>query len=164
MSLTPIPNRSSVLLIFSILTLSHKLFPLVQAQGTNTTYPNNPGSNPLADPCSVCNENDRDSTLIGVSKKCWDEVGAWYDLEGIDVPKECEGNESASTVSAKCKYAVVPMLKCSINPCADDYGKFKYLNDTYSCKQLNRLKKKYRKKICKKEESARKLCQVICKK
>ena len=51
-----------------------------------------------------------------------------------------------------------------VNPCEDDYdNKFKYGNDIYSCKQLNRLKKKYRKRICTKEESARKLCAVICK-
>jgi len=119
-----------------------------------------------ADPCSVCNENDRNINLIGVSDKCYDEVDIWDDQNEIDVPKECydSENDSASTVSAKCKYAWFSMLKCSINPCANDYGKFKYHNDIYSCKQLNRLKKKYRKKICMKEESARKLCPVICEK
>ena len=58
-----------------------------------------------ADPCSVCNENDKNSTVIGVSEKFWDEVGAWYDRKGIDESKECEGTESVSTVSAKGKYA-----------------------------------------------------------
>jgi len=67
-----------------------------------------------ADPCSVCNENDRDSTVIGVSEKCGDEVGARYELKGIDQPKECEGTESAFTVSVKCKYTIFSMLKCSL--------------------------------------------------
>ena len=122
--------------------------------------------NTYADPCSVCNENDRNSKLIGVSDKCYKEVNAWSQLPGNNIPEseECADNESASSVSAKCKYYVFSMFKCSINPCEDDYdNKLKYGNDIYSCKQLNRLKKKYRKRICTKEESARKLCAVICK-
>ena len=116
------------------------------------------------DPCSACDENDKNINNTNISEKCGVAVAAWYELKGIDKPEECADNESASSVSAKCKDYVFSMFKCSINPCEDDYdNKFKYGNDIYSCKQLNRLKKKYRKRICTKEESARKLCAVICK-
>merc|ERR1711957_72001 len=120
--------------------------------------------NTYADPCSACNESDRNINNTNISEKCYNDVGYWSQLSGNNIPEECEDVESASTVSANCKYSLFSMLKCSINPCEDDYdNKFKYVNDMYSCKQLNRLKKKYRRRICKKEESARKLCAVICK-
>jgi len=117
------------------------------------------------DPCSVCNENDRNIKVSGISNKCQDEGSAWSMVAGNNVPKECDDEtDDLSTVSVECKTSFFSMLKCSINPCKDDYGKrIEYHNDRYSCKQLNRLKKKYRKKICMKK-SARELCPVICKK
>jgi len=51
-----------------------------------------------------------------------------------------------------------------VSGCEKDNGnKFKYLGDKYSCKQLNRLKKKHRKKICMRVHQANELCPVICK-
>ena len=115
----------------------------------------------LANHCRWCNESDTNINNTNISEKCFEAV---EEIGIIDQFEECEDVESASTVSANCKYSLFSMLKCSINPCEDDYdNKFKYVNDMYSCKQLNRLKKKYRRRICKKEESARKLCAVICK-
>ena len=118
------------------------------------------------DHCSVCNENDRNIKVSGISNKCYDEGSAWSMLPGNNTSKECEGkeNDNLSTVSVECKSSLFSMLNCPINRCEDDYGKkIKYGNDIYSCKQLGRTKKKYRKKICKRK-SARKLCTVICKK
>jgi len=136
----------------------------------STNSPSNSPSATIVDPCSACNESDRNINNTNVSEKCYNEVAAWSQqvywsqLSGNNIPEECDDVRSASTVSANCKYSLFSMLKCSINPCEDDYdNKFKYVNDMYSCKQLNRLKKKYRRRICKKEESARKLCAVICK-
>merc|ERR1712238_339979 len=42
-------------------------------------------------------------------------------------------------------------------------GKFDYLGDKYSCKQLNKSKKRYRKRMCMRVKQARNLCPVICK-
>merc|ERR1712161_101239 len=120
--------------------------------------------NTYADPCSVCNESDKNLKQSGISDECYYEIGDWAQLSGKNVFKdeECDDVESASTVSAECKKAV--FSTCSINPCEDDYdNKFKYGNDMYSCKQLNRSKKIHRRKICKREKSARKLCKMICK-
>ena len=88
--------------------------------------------NTYADPCSVCNENDRNIKQAGVSDKCYEEVNTWVELHGSNIPasEECSDNESGSTVSAKCKDTVFSMFKCSIKPFEDDYdSKFKYSND-----------------------------------
>jgi len=48
--------------------------------------------------------------------------------------------------------------------CEKDNGKkFEYVGDKYSCKQLNKTKKKYRKRMCMRVKRARNLCPVICK-
>ena len=48
--------------------------------------------------------------------------------------------------------------------CEKDNGKkFEYLSEKYSCKQLKKTKKKYRKRICMRVKRARNLCPVICK-
>jgi len=118
--------------------------------------------NTYADPCSVCDESDKDITQSGISKKCSNAISDWAQISGKKIPKKCDGVDGGSRGSAKCKKAVFSM--CSINPCEDDYdNKFKYGNDMYSCKQLNRSKKIHRRKICKREKSARKLCKMICK-
>merc|ERR1712238_14961 len=75
--------------------------------------------NTYADPCSVCNESDKNIKQFGVSEKCYNEVDAWYDLKGIDGPEECEDVENASTVSAKCKYSLFSTLNCIDNTYAD---------------------------------------------
>ena len=41
--------------------------------------------------------------------------------------------------------------------------KFEYQSEKYSCKQLKKTKKKYRKRICMRVKRARNLCPVICK-
>merc|ERR1712238_252832 len=115
-----------------------------------------------ADPCSVCDERDKDVTQSGISDKCYNEISDWIQISGKKIPKKCDDVDGWAT--AKCIKAVFSMLKCSINPCEDDYdNKFKYGNDMYSCKQLNRSKKIHRRKICKRKKSARKLCKMICK-
>merc|ERR1712161_92304 len=51
-----------------------------------------------------------------------------------------------------------------VSNCEKDHGKkFEYRGDKYSCKQLNRTKRKYRKRMCKRVKQAKKLCPVICK-
>jgi len=118
--------------------------------------------NTYADPCSVCDERDKDVTQSGISRKCYNEISEWGQISGNKIPKKCDDVDGSPRGSAKCKKAVFSM--CSINPCEDDYdNKFKYGNDMYSCKQLNRSKKIHRRKICKREKSARKLCKMICK-
>merc|ERR1711865_1279237 len=97
------------------------------------------------DPCSVCNENDRNIKVSGISNKCFDEGSAWSMLPGNNTPKECEDTktDNLSTVSVECKSPFFSMLNCPINRCEDDYGKkIKYFNNIYSCKQLGRTKKK----------------------
>ena len=71
-----------------------------------------------ADPCSVCNESDKNIKQFGVSDECYNEVGYWIEQKRLDEPEECEGteNESASTVSAECKKTVFSMLNCSMSP------------------------------------------------
>ena len=59
----------------------------------------------------------------------------------------------------------VPTLSpTTVSSCEKDNGKkFDYLGDKYSCKQLNKSKKKYRKRMCMRVKQARNLCPVICK-
>merc|ERR1712160_186165 len=59
----------------------------------------------------------------------------------------------------------VPTLApTTVSSCEKDNGKkFDYLGDKYSCKQLNKSKKKYRKRMCMRVKQARNLCPVICK-
>ena len=59
----------------------------------------------------------------------------------------------------------VPTPSPTVVPnCEKDNGKkFEYSGDKYSCKQLNRTKRKYRKRMCKRVKQAKTLCPVICK-
>jgi len=59
----------------------------------------------------------------------------------------------------------VPTTSPTVVPnCEKDNGKkFEYRGDKYSCKQLNKTRRKYRKRICKRVKKANKLCPVICK-
>ena len=59
----------------------------------------------------------------------------------------------------------VPTLSpTTVSSCEKDNGKkFYYRGDKYSCKQLNKSKKKYGKKMCMRVNRAKNLCPVICK-
>jgi len=124
------------------------------------------GCDPNPDTCKICEYGLKNPDFKVVN-------GNDY----YDAPSTCgEGVKlielaiSAGTMCDEMK-DVVKMAGCKCNssastnnPCEEDDGnKFRVKDDLYSCKQLNRLKRKYRKKICTKEKSARKLCPVICK-
>merc|ERR1711957_1128058 len=61
-------------------------------------------------------------------------------------------------------YRNITLFPTTVSSCEKDNGKkFDYLGDKYSCKLLNKSKKKYRKRICMRVKQARNLCPVICK-
>ena len=76
---------------------------------------------------------------------------------------------SFTLLSSSPSSSYVPTLSSTTVPsCEKDNGeKFDFLGDKYSCKQLNKSKKKYRKKMCKamcmRVKQAKNLCPFICK-
>ena len=74
-----------------------------------------------------------------------------WDISNVSKKKKMFHNSKCTTL-----YCLECVVKC------EDDKKFKYAGDKYSCKQLSRSLKKYRKNICKREKYARKLCTEIC--
>jgi len=60
--------------------------------------------------------------------------------------------------------SVSTLSPTTVSSCEKDNGKkFDYRGDKYSCKQLNKSKKKYGKKMCMRVNRAKNFCPVICK-
>jgi len=74
---------------------------------------------------------------------------------------KCMPNNSTNLPTETSRPTTSPTV---VPNCEKDNGKkFEYRGDKYSCKQLNKTRRKYRKRICKRVKKANKLCPVICK-